>query len=209
MSAFTIIRLDTTAPVITWGTVDGAVASETMTVLYLIDEPQVIDATLRLGDGRVLAGTVLADRITFDLPEDAPEGIAVLSATLTDDVGNSTVAYLNVNVSGVIPVAPYIPVLPGMPVVDEHRTRSRCVTRSRFAVLVTTRRPSRATIQARFRVARRPMTAAPGTTRGRSGGTVRAHLGSRSTVTPRGQWTFERTPEGPETEAALVALGLP
>lgn len=209
MSAFTVIRLDTHPPVITWGPVTDANGGETMTVLYLLDEPQMINAVLRLNDSRVIEGNVFWDRITFDLPDDAPEGVAILSATLTDDVGNSTVAFLNVAVSGIPPVEQYIPVLPGPPVVETPwRTLSRARTHSRYSILTTARRPSQATLRSRYRVTRRLADVPHSSAVGRSGGAVRAHLGSKSTVSTREQWTFAKQPEGPETEAEIIALGL-
>lgn len=209
MSTFTVIRLDTTPPVITWGPVSDANGGETMTVLYLLDEPRMVTATLRLNDSRVIDGTVYGDRITFGLPSDAPEGVAVLTALLTDDVGNSTEATLNVVVSGTPPDEQYIPVLPGPPVIETPwRTLSRARTRSRYATHVTDQRPSTATLRSRYRVTRRPAENPPSSAVGRSGGAIRAHLGSKSTVTTRGQWTLSKRAEGPETEAEIIALGL-
>lgn len=208
MSAFTVIRLDTTPPVITWGPVTDAVASETMTVLYLLDEPQITAASFRLVDGRVIPGTVAADRITVDIPGDAPEGTGVLTAQLVDDVGNATVATLNIHVTGEIaPGPPPIPTLPGPPMEEPWRTRSRCVTRSRYRLLATRRLPSRATIRSRTRVevAVPPRSSA---TVAVSRGAVRTHVGSKSTVIPRERWTLTKRPEGPDAEDELILLGI-
>jgi hypothetical protein len=90
-------------PVLTWGPVDGNVASEEMTVLYsLVGTPGVAWAELELMDGRVLSMTVASDRLTVLLPSDAPEGAATVRAYFRDDQFESLVT----TISGVLPPAP-------------------------------------------------------------------------------------------------------
>src|SRR3982751_3406716 len=152
MPASFILTIDLTPPQITWGPVDGAVASELMTVLYLVDEPGVVSAQLQLADGRTLAMTVLADRLTVQLADDAADGLATVTALLADDVGNEATATLQVPISGEIP-AP-LPVIetraypPGEPI---KRWKSRAILRSRYLVI----RRRTATTRVRVRVTER------------------------------------------------------
>lgn len=211
MSAFTVIRLDTTPPVITWGPVTDANATELMTVLYTVDELGMVSAELKLADNRTVAAAVYEDRVTVQIPDDAPEAVAVLSALLRDDVGNEDTATLNIYVSGGTPVQPFVPT-PGPPVLPVEapwRTRSRCETRSRYQILATAQLRSRGSLMSRTRVARdvvgmRP----PSIARVRSGGAVRAHLGSRSTLAQDEKWTLTKRPEGRGTEDDLILLGI-
>jgi hypothetical protein len=207
VSAFTVIRLDTTPPVITWGPVTDAIGSETMTVEYLLDEQEMVKAELRLVDNRTLQGVIAPDRVTVDLPDDAPEGDALFTVTLRDDVGNETTETQYIHITGVlVPLPPPIPVLDGPPVEEPWRTRSRCVTRSRYRILVTSRLPSRATIRSRTRVARRPALSSPSSAVVRSTVRVRAHVSARSELQSRATWTITKRPEGPEHEAEIVFL---
>lgn len=207
MSAWTVIRLDTTPPEITWGPVTNAIASETMTVLYLVDEPEVIEATLVLTDNRALQCLISSDRITVDIPANAPEGPAVLTAKLRDDVGNEALATLDIHVTGVIvPGPPPVPVLPGLPEIETKRTRCTALTRSRYRLAVRTRLASQATIRSRTRIARRPALSSPSGVSVRSSGRVRAHATASSRLQFTDRWTITKRPEGPETEAAVVAL---
>lgn len=202
-----VLKLDTTAPAITWGPVDGAVASETMTVLYTLDEPQAVEATLKLTDNRALQCLVSSDRITVEIPGDAPEGLATLTAKLVDSVGNETLATLDIAISGVLPPEqPTYPSLPSPPVEAPWRTRSRCVTRSRYRVLSTSRLPSRATIRSRTRVARRPAPSSPSWVLVRSSDRVRAHVGQSARLQSADRWTITKRPEGPDAEAEIVLL---
>lgn len=204
---FFVLKLDTTPPVITWGPVTNAVATETMTVLYILDEPEMVEATLTLTDNRALQCLVSSDRITVDIPADAPEGIALLTAKLVDEVGNETLATLDIPVSGTLPPEPpSYPIIPSPPVEEPWRTRSRAVTRTRYSVLATRRLPSRATIRSRTRIARGAVTGPPPRTTVLSSGRVRAHVTASSRLQHAEHWTVEKRPEGPEAEAEIIAL---
>lgn len=209
MSAWTILRLDTTPPVITWGPVTNAIASEEMTVLYLLDEPRMVEAHLKLADDRTLAFTVADDRITVQIPDDAPEGTGVVTALLQDEVGNVALEALNVHITGTIePGPPPVPTLPGPPVETPWRTRSRCVTRSRYRILSTRRLPSRATIRTRTRIVRRAALSSPSWVAVRSHDRVRAHVAASSGLHQDERWTVTKRPEGPDEEAAAILLWL-
>lgn len=211
MSSFVVIRLDTTPPVITWGPVTDPNASELMTVLYTVDELGMVSAGLELGDHRVIAATVYEDCVTVQLPDDAPDGTAVLTALLRDDVGNETTATLNIQVSGGSVIPPFVPEpgSPVLPVETPWRTRTRCITRSRYSVLATAQLRSRASLVSRTRVSRDVVRdSSPSVAHTRSGGAVRAHLGSRSTLLQREKWTLTKRPEGPDTEDELLLLGI-
>lgn len=106
------LTLDTTAPQITWGGVLDPIASEDMTVFYTVDEPGVLDATLRLIDGRNVAMTVYADRLVVRVPDDAQEQDATVRVTLRDDVLNTRTTDLVVRVVGTVGAEPppsYVP----------------------------------------------------------------------------------------------------
>lgn len=206
-AAWFTIKLDTTAPVVTWGPVTNAVASEEMTVLYLVDEPGIVSAQLKLADNRLLDCVVASDRITVQLPDDAPEGIGTLTALARDDVGNESTWTLDIPISGQIPVEVVIPVLPQLPVEEPWRTRTRIVTYSRWTIRTRTRLPSRATIRVRTRTlrlgtVRTPLSVVPMLSTFR----VRAHAAANSGLQSKDTWTISKTLEGPETEAEVVAL---
>lgn len=96
------LALDTTAPEITWGAVDGATITETLTVQYILDEPGVQSAELELADSRRIAMTVAPGQLSVVVPGDAPEGWGTVIAVLRDDVWNTATAELPVYISGVL-----------------------------------------------------------------------------------------------------------
>lgn len=207
MNAWTVIRLDTTPPVITWGPVTNAIASEEMTVLYLLDEPRMVEAHLKLADDRTLAFTVADDRITVQIPDDAPEGTGVVTALLQDEVGNVALEALNVHITGTLePGPPPVPVLPGMPEPETLRSHSTALTHSRYRLIARGRLASQATIRSRTRIARQPALSSPSGVSVRSSGRVRAHVTASSRLQFSDRWTITKRPEGPESEAAILAL---
>jgi hypothetical protein len=132
-----ILTLDTQAPVVTWGPVDGNVLGEEFSIQYALDEGQVLSAELKLADGRILAMAVLPDRLVVMLPDDAPDALATVDAFVSDDVGNTAHRTTEVPISGVPiePVGPAgIPAL-GPPVEPVHRWRTVAVLRSRYRVI--------------------------------------------------------------------------
>lgn len=105
MSSWFNLRLDTHAPVITWGPVDGTDQGAELVQLYGIDEPGVLTAELELPDGRVLAMSVQSNALLVQLPEDTPEGPATIRAFVRDDVWNEATRTTVVQLTGV----PYEP----------------------------------------------------------------------------------------------------
>jgi hypothetical protein len=106
------LALDTTAPQITWGAVDGANITETLTVEYVLDEPAVLSAQLELADGRLIDMAVAPTLLSVLVPGDAPEGWGTVHATLRDAVHNTATADLPVYISGVLGPPPPVPVTP-------------------------------------------------------------------------------------------------
>lgn len=138
-----LLTLDTTAPVVTWGPVDGADASLDLTVLYTVDEPGIDHAEIELLDDRVLPMVVAADRLTVTLPDDAPQGAATIRAYVIDAVDNAAVRTLVIGVGGVLPPPPPTEVTPtgGMPQPPISRVdfgRSGARARSVYTVRCTT-----------------------------------------------------------------------
>lgn len=212
MSTFFVIRLDTTAPVVTWGPVDGAVLGEQFTIQYLLDDGEIVNAELQLVDSRTLVMDIEPDRLLVQLPDDAPEGLATVRALARDDVGNEAWRTIDVPISGVIPVAPGLPGIPagGLPG-DEPKRFKRAVARLRSHYHVihggATRR-SRVRATARYTVHRSTAVRSDSRLIARSRTRAGVIVTSTSRVTLRQTWTVEKRPEGPGTEEDLIVLGI-
>ena len=212
MPASFVLRLDTTAPEITWGPVDGAVLGEEFTIQYVISEDGwVVSAELELADGRKLPMLVESDTLRVQLPEDTPEGLGTVCAYVTDDVDNTATVCTTVPISGVTIVPPYVPPAGGPP---EREPAKRWVTaartRSRFRVIhggAATVSSMRAT--ARYTIHRSTLRSSRSRAWTASHGRIRTH--STATVSSAGlreDWQIERRPEGPQAEEELLVLGL-
>jgi hypothetical protein len=215
VSAFDVIVLDTTAPIVTWGQPVDANASETMTVPYLVNEPGIETAEIELLDGRVLAMAVGAGVLTVTLPDDAPEGLATVRAYVVDDVGNRAVRELPVAVSGVIVTQPP-PVVPEgfphPPVVAPVLVRidgGRAQTGSRYTVNVLAYSSSRAGIRTAYSVPGTRVVATLGRATLRTSWTLTATpRASSSAASTREITAIHKRPEGPSAEEDLLLLGL-
>jgi hypothetical protein len=210
MSTYTVVVLDTTAPVVTWGDPTGAVLGEELHVPYVSDE-DLAYAELRLTDGRVLVMAITPTELVVQLPDDTPEGLAVIG--VTDDVGNE--AQHQVAVSGIIVVEPpYVPPtgLPHPPVVEpvpvtEAPSRVRASARysvaatatdsSRLLTFTTWRSPG----QRSWRWASRSVASTNWTA-------VQAQFSDPSHASSRTADTVDKRPEGPGAEEDLLILGL-
>lgn len=142
-SHFTL-TLDTRAPVVTWGAVDGSTAGELLRVGYTLDEPALISATVQLADGRTLPLDDTGLTLEALLPPDTPDGNATIRALVRDDLLNEVTRTLTIHLTGTIVVTPDAPApSPGFPartprprrrrpapVVVTSRTRARVRTRS-------------------------------------------------------------------------------
>lgn len=213
LSDYTVLILDTTAPVVTWGAPSDAINSETFTVPYVVDEPQVESADIRLADGRVVALDVEVDRITGDLPDDAVEGWATVRASVVDDVGNRAVRTLAVYVTGVPAQQPPTPVgqsyPPSAPIdrVTSEPSRVRATARYTVRVLVTT--STTGAVRARYTApTRRAMTMTSGT----QPVIVWRHYAHAPVTIARARGSavdaVQKRPEGPDAEDELLLLNL-
>lgn len=212
MSSWTTIVLDTTAPQITWGAPDGAVASETLTVPYLVDEPGITSAEIVLLDGRTLPMTVGAGALTVILPVDAPEGAATVRAYVLDDVGNAAVRQLVVAISGVLldQQPPPVPGWPGHPGADLIETApSRASLRSVYTVGRLASSPSRAAVRSRYStvVGGLDIFAARGILTTNWSQAVRVATSETHAGLSEETAVLKR-PEGPDAEDDLIILGL-
>lgn len=124
-----VLTLDTRAPRVTWGPAGGTTAGELLEVLYDVDELGVVDAQLRLADGRQLAMLVEPGRMSVLLPADTPAGWATVSAQLVDDVGNQDTAATSVLLRGAV-VPPVPRPAPGWPAPAPQLAPTRTVTTS-------------------------------------------------------------------------------
>jgi hypothetical protein len=213
------LQLDTQAPVVTWGPVTDPNAGEDMTVLYSLNEPALDHATFTLIDGRELPMVDLGDRLTVHLPDDAPDGAAVVRAYVVDSVLNAATRTLTVVVGGV-PYTPPPPPAPdtqgGFPGTRPRpaptliRSSSSCQTGSR---------PDRIVVRQHTSTSARPRVryTAP------SQRTIRQRTSARSASSARlaatvpfvssaavtgGTATLWKRPEGPGAEDDLILLGL-
>jgi hypothetical protein len=207
------LRLDTTAPEITWGPVDGAVLGEEFTIQYVVSEDGwVVSAELELADGRKLAMLVEPDALRVQLPEDTPEGLATVCAYVTDDVDNTATVCTTVPISGVTIVPPYVPPAGGPPQREPaKRWITAARTRSRHRVVIHGGAASvsfmRAT--ARYTVHRSSLRSSRSRAWTTSHSRVRSH--GTTTVSSAGlreEWEIRRRPEGPQAEEELLVLGL-
>lgn len=120
-----VLRLDTTAPVVTWGGAGGTSAGQNLIVGYSLNEPSAVAARLVLAD-RTLPATVFGDRVEVLLPPDAPAGLATVELDVLDDVGNAATRTHVVLLGGVAPP-------PTEPVSSLPRPSSRPARRRRQA----------------------------------------------------------------------------
>jgi hypothetical protein len=113
LPSFAVLQLDTHAPVVTWGAVEDAEADFELKVGYTLNEPGITSAEIRLGDGRVLPMDVQPTFLSVQLPADTPNGATVVRAYVQDDVLNSALRTLVIQVVGV--EAPPPPAPTGIP----------------------------------------------------------------------------------------------
>lgn len=99
------LELDTTPPVITWGTPSGALAGSLLSVPYTINEPQILTAKLVDSQGQEMALTVGPANISGLVPAFFYEGTAQIIAHVKDEVYNETFRVLPFQLVGV-PVEP-------------------------------------------------------------------------------------------------------
>lgn len=213
MSAYAVIVLDTTAPVVTWGPPSDAVASEELTIPYAVNEPGVEAADVELRDGRVVALAVGADALSGLLPADAPEGWATVRAYVVDDVGNRATRTLPIYVSGVIPVEPVgVSGQPHPPVYapELHRSApSHAATRSTYAVGVMVTSTGRARVRTSYVTPTRRVVATASRARLSAVWSSSSTLATTSArAATRSQDVLRKRPEGPRAEDELILLGL-
>jgi len=211
MTSF-ILTLDTTAPVVTWGPVDGAVLGEQFTIQYLINEPGIVSAELQLADGRTLDMEILPDRLRVQLPDDTPDALATVRVHVRDDVGNEAWRTTEVPISGVPYVPPETPTgIPagGLPGEAPKRWRTVARLRSQYRVIQGTRAwTSRATVRSRYTVHRSTAARTDSRVIVRSRTRAGVLVTSTSRVALRQTWTVEKQAEGPRAEEDLLILGI-
>lgn len=210
MSSWTLITLDTTAPIVNWGSVTGAAGGETLVVHYTLGGPEPIDsASLRLSNGNILPMAVFSDRLEVALPPDVIDGPATVRAY--DDVLNE--ATTAVTISGVIPPVFQPSTGGGLPSgpFEPDRLRDRSIAtghstdRTRVRALpppTTAHARSAYTAPTRLGFAWHDSTTARSTDRTH----VRIHAATGAT-TGRYTDTLVRR-DGPNAEDEMIALGL-
>lgn len=211
MTSWAQVTLDTHAPVVTWGPIDGAVAGEELVVQYLVNEPGVYQAEVTLRDGRVLSMEVNAGDLRVVLPDDTPDGQTQVRAHTRDDVWNEGQYTLTVAISGVVTEPePPVPVdgAPARPPRLVAFAPSRATASSRDAVSAVVITSSHADTWSYYRapdqrvrfLAERLVAASADRVSATASDSVSASASSTDTI-----W---RRPEGPDTEAAMLALDL-
>lgn len=212
-NSFTL-ELDTTAPVVTFGPPSNTDAGETLTVPFLLSEPDTVTAQLQLADGRLVDGEISGGSVMVDLPLDTPEGLATLRLHVRDDVLNEADRVLVIPVTGVATRPPRtypspgesIPSLPALPEDTHHHVRSSQPVRTRTA---TTRgvRTSAARVGVHGRVGLAAHHVASGPLRIRTGaGVSRRGRAASTLVTVVTSHQLSRLREGPQTEAEIAAI---
>lgn len=220
MTGAFVLTLDTTAPRVTFGAVGGATAGELLEVLYTINEPELVDAEIKLADNRVLPMEVLSDRLLVLLPPDTPDGNARITVHTLDDLLNAGTQTQRVHLSGTIVIPPDEPVFgdgTGAPPqrvtprredpLHQHRDHAvvRITTRSRIrarvhngAVIVIAPRP--------MRILRLPIRSTS-VLNAMTSSRTRVQARSRSRVTIVETAAIERHWPPPDDET-MIALGL-
>lgn len=136
VSAYFNLTLDTHAPQVTWGEATGVGPGELLHVPFELDEPAMQSATIRLADGQVLTMAVVGSELQVELPLDTPDGNALISAIVRDDVWNQATVTSTVRLTGIIlppPPPPDQPVAPGHPSPDRLRGPARRLVQRRSA----------------------------------------------------------------------------
>ena len=103
------IELDTTAPVISWGTPSSNVAGTLLSIPYTIDEPGINWARLRDSAGGFTPATVFSDHIEVTIPSAAYNGQAFIEAEVQDDVDNLALRAYEFVIIGGTPIEPVVP----------------------------------------------------------------------------------------------------
>jgi hypothetical protein len=83
-----LLELDVTAPLIAWGTVTGRAPGSTLQASYTITEPAVVSAEFQVVTGQTLAMVIGPERLSVQVPENAPDGAGVIRVVVRDDVLN-------------------------------------------------------------------------------------------------------------------------
>lgn len=96
MPAYFSLHLDTKAPAITWGPIQGNVPGGRLTIFYSVDETGIADAVLQSVDGLTIPLNVEADHLWVNLPESHPSSIGMLVARTRDEVDNEAFYSLSV-----------------------------------------------------------------------------------------------------------------
>lgn len=168
MSASFILRLDTRAPVVTWGVYAGNIAGELLQVAYTIDEPAIESAEIELGDGRIVALDIYPDRVETLLPPDTPASPGTIRAFVSDDVGNAATRELVIPLDGTIvvpePPPPYTGGVGAPPTRIERqaiRDRSTAVVTTRSRVRAMSHDSDTGTTRTRSTVRRRQLPVPP------------------------------------------------
>jgi hypothetical protein len=209
------IHLDTAAPVITWGAVSDAIASEELTMAYTLDEPAVTAAELRLIDGRVLPMVVEPTRLRIVIPDDAQEQDATVRVYLRDAVDNSATVNRVVRVIGTVgptppppPSAPPIgPRAPSAPARVIRTAPSRARGRSSYASTAVVVSASRLYVWTVYNGPEQNWWWTWGEARVSSTTTVRAAV-STSETGKLGARMIVRRRDAPSTEDEMIFLDL-
>lgn len=137
-----VVRLDTTAPVASWGGATGTIAGELLVIGYTLDEPAAVAARLVLAD-RTLTLDVFPDRLQVLLPPDTPDGLATVELDVLDDVGNAATRTHAYRLGGVVAIPEPIGgprpsrrrPTPKAPAPQRHETPSRIAVTSSSSVV--------------------------------------------------------------------------
>lgn len=210
-----LLRLDTTAPQITWGAQTGTNAGELLQLGYTLDEPGIVSARLELADGRILPLTDTGLTLEAQLPVDTPNGPATVRVVVRDDVDNQATRTRVVFLVGVVVIPEGPPPAGGLPTPARRRARpdarvirvrSSTPTSSSSTLLVLERGKVGIAVTTSGRRLSTSLTSASGVTpasRGRV--TARRAEGPDSTRTLGREGTVTRR-DGPTTEALLLDL---
>lgn len=85
------LRLDTTAPAVSWGQPQGARSGGHLLVPFALDEPGPVEAWLMLGDGRRIDLEIRDGELAGYLPDDSGGQDATVSLRVRDELDNETV----------------------------------------------------------------------------------------------------------------------
>ncbi len=99
--SYFLLELDTTAPVVEFGTPTGLSAGQTLIVPYSVTEYGIFSADFVDALGKHMPMNIGPAELTLELPVDVPAGNSRVQVITLDEVGNSSTFDLAITIEGI------------------------------------------------------------------------------------------------------------